>query len=276
MRFGLLVGLIVMGVTARVTVAQDPLFAEGGARALGMGGAATGLPGVAWGHANAASWSTLDARAFALFASQTFGLAEMRTGAAVYAEPFPWGALAAGARSYGFADYRETHVLLGGARAFALGTTRAFHLGIALRYQHLAISNGYGSAGAIGLSAGWLVDVLPALTIGFQATNVNFPEAGGDDLPRTFALGLSYRPAHNATVVLDALKDVVWPVTVRGGFEIVPVPQLALRAGATLQPARYTLGIGVHLGRLRADVAADRHENAELGWTPAFTLALYW
>ena len=255
---------------------QDLLHAEGGARALGMGGAATALRGVPWGHANPAAWSTLEGRAVALFASQTFGFSEMRTGAMVFAEPFAWGTVAAGARSYGFDAYRETHALLGASRGFSLGTTRAFHVGVALRYHHLALAAPYGSAGTIGVSAGWLVEILPPLTLGFHATNVNIPEIGGVDLPRTFALGLSYEAAPNVTLVVDSVKDVFWPVTLRGGVEFKPVDALALRAGATLQPARYTLGAGVRAGRLRADVAADRHEVAELGWTPSLSLAFEW
>lgn len=255
---------------------QDPLYAEGGARALGLGGAATALHDVPWGHANAAAWSTLGDRSISVFASQTFGLAEMRLGAVVWAEPFSWGTVAAGARSYGFDAYRETHALIGAARGFTLGSTRTFHVGVAARYHHLALAAPYGSSGTVGVSAGWLVELLPPLSLGFHATNLNFPDLGGIDLPRTFALGLSYQPAPSVTVVVDGVKDVQWPLTVRGGVEVMPVDALALRAGANLQPARYTIGIGLHVGPLRVDVAADRHENAELGWSPALSLTAQW
>ena len=77
--------------------AQTPVFAEGGARSLGMAGAGTALAGDLWGHANPASWATLEGRSIGLFASQSFMLDEMRLAGFMYAEPLRWLTAAAGA-----------------------------------------------------------------------------------------------------------------------------------------------------------------------------------
>src|SRR5690606_12839152 len=88
--------------------AQLVPLAEGGARALALGRAATALEGDVWGHYNPAAWATLPGRAGAAFASQAFGLSELRIGAVAFAEPTRFGTFAATARTYGFSDFRET------------------------------------------------------------------------------------------------------------------------------------------------------------------------
>ncbi|WP_228350331.1 hypothetical protein [Rhodocaloribacter litoris] len=246
----------------------------GGARAVAIGGAATALHDDAWGHANPAVWAVRPGRAVSFFAGQAFGLPELRLGAVQYVEPTRAGAFALGARTFGFEAFRETHLDLGYARGFTFGTTRRLYAGLRLRYYRVVIAR-YGSGGALGVSAGWLVRILPTLYAGFQATNLNRPKlAGREEFERTLALGLGYVADERLRVLVDVIKDVRFPLSVRAGLELAPVPALALRAGATTEPTRFTAGLGVRLGRLAADVAAEHH--SVLGWSPAFSLGVLW
>jgi hypothetical protein len=70
------------------------------------------------------------------------------------------------------------------------------------------------------------------------------------------------------------MKDVDFPLSVRTGLEVNPVPRLALRAGVATEPTRFAAGAGLRWRRLRADLAADRH--LDLGWTPSIALAVTW
>jgi hypothetical protein len=248
--------------------AQLVPLAEGGARALALGRAATALEGDAWGHYNPASWATLPGRAGAAFASQAFGLAELRVGALAVAEPTRFGTIAGTARTYGFSDFRETSVGLGFARSIPVSATRAVHGGLHLRYYAVSIPE-YGSAGTLGLSLGALMEVVPGLQFGFLAQNVNRPGFSDlDPLQATLDVGLAYEPIEEALVLFSVAKDLDYPVSFRGGLEVRPVDELSLRAGFSTAPVRFTTGVGVAVGVLRADVAAERHEV--LGWTPAF------
>ena len=252
--------------------AQLVPLAEGGARALALGRAATALEGDVWGHYNPASWATLPGRAGAAFASQAFGLSELRLGAVAVAEPTRWGTFAATARTYGFEDFRETHLGLGYGRALPVSASRVVHAGLHLRYHTVAISE-FGSAGTLGVSLGALVEVVPNLQFGVLAQNVNRPQLSDlDPLQARLDVGLAYRPNPRALVVLAVSDDVDYPASFRGGIEVQPVDVLALRAGVTTAPVRFSAGIGVALGTLRADVAAERHDV--LGWTPAFGIGV--
>ncbi len=245
---------------------------EGGARAVALSNATTALDMDPWGHTNPASWGAVPTRTLAFFTSQAFGLSALRLGAIHALQPTRFGTLALGLRTFGYTAYRESHLNLGYARAVHLGTSRDLFVGVRLRYYRIQI-DGYGSGGAVGLTAGWLVSVLPTLYAGAQATNFNVPRiAGREALERTFSIGLNYVPNPQFRLLMDGFKEIRFPLSIRAGLEISPVEALALRAGLTSAPSRITTGLGVRLGLLQADVAAEYHEV--LGWSPAFSVHL--
>ncbi len=264
--------LLLCALAAPVARAQLVPLAEGGARALALGRATTALEGDVWGHHNPASWATLPGRAASAFASQAFGLGELRLGAVAVAEPTRFGTVAASARSYGFEDFRETRFGLGFARAFAVSASRRVHAGLRLGYTSVSIP-GFGSAGVLGLSLGVMTEVLPGLGFGFHAYNLNRPAFSEfDPLRRGLEVGFAYRPAERALVLLGIDKEVEFPLSFRGGLEVQPVDVLVLRTGFTTEPVRFSAGVGVQTGLLRADVSAERHEW--IGWTPAFGVSV--
>lgn len=269
-----LLGGALLLLAAPSASAQLVPLAEGGARALALGRATTALRGDVWGHYNPASWATLENGTAGLFASQAFGLSETRLGALAAAHPTRYGTAAVTARTYGFEDFRETQVGLGYGRAIPVSASRFVHVGAHVQYTGISIPD-FGSAGALGLSVGALTEVLPGLDFGFYVQNLNRPEITDLDPLRTaLAVGLAYRPLEEALVLFAVDKDVDYPVSFRGGVEVQPVEVLFLRAGFGTEPARFSAGVGVQVGPVRADVAADRHEV--LGWTPAFELGVFW
>ena len=267
--------LILVGwIQPTLAYAQFTPVLEGGARAVALGGSHTTLREDAWGHGNPASWATLTGSTFSVFASQLFGLQEMRLGALVFVQPTSLGTFAGGARTFGFEAYRETRFTAGYSRAVTLGTDRRFFGAVSMRYHHLVIQD-YGSAGTVSLSAGGLVELVPSVDFGFYAGNVYAPAlANREPLPRTLALGLAYRPARSFHVLIDAFKDVRTPLSLSTGVEVQPVDAFALRFGIATNPVRFTTGAGLQLGILSADLAAARHE--QLGWSPFLSLGLHW
>jgi hypothetical protein len=267
-------------LAARPASAQQALSMEGGARVAALAGAGTALPGSAWGWGNPAGSATLGERAVSFYATQGFGLSELRLGAARYAEPTAWGTFAAGARTFGHDAYRETVFSLGYARSFQFGTSRGVQAGLTARYYRLSLGSrsdgaSYGSAGALALSLGAQVRLLPRLTLGAAAANVNAARyADGAELAQTLAVGLAFRASDRLLVLADAFKDVDHALSGRAGLEFVPVEALAVRLGVAGAPARVTAGVGLRLSVLRARLAFERHRT--LGWTPAAGLAVRW
>lgn len=272
---GLLLAALLAGAAAPPpTHGQSTYDLLGSARTSGLGYAATALTTGTGVQANPAAGALHRRRAVSFFARESFGLSALRYGAVYGTWPTAWGVAAGGASTFGGDGYRELHYSLGYARGIQIGTTRRVYLGVLGRYYHTQI-DGYGSSGAAGIHLGILVALLPTLHFGAHATNVNGPSlVEGEALPQTLAIGLQYQATSQLLVVTDIRKDLDFPASVRAGLEVQPLSQLALRAGITTAPVRFTGGVGLHLGPLRAHVAAEQH--AELGWSPSASLDVQW
>ncbi len=271
--FGLLVaGCLMAGSSPAHGQSTYDLF--GGARASALGYASTALTTASGVHGNPAAAARRSHRVVSFFAREAFGLSALRYGSVAGTWPAAWGSVSGGASTFGGDGYREVHYSLGYARGLSFGTSRHVHLGLTGRYYHTRI-DGYGSTGAVGLHLGLLLPLLSSLDLGAHATNVNGPSlVEGEPLPQTLSVGLQYRAGDALRVLVDVFKDRAFPAALRGGLEVRPLSLIALRAGVTTAPTRFTGGIGLHLGWLQAHVAAEQH--AELGWTPSASLDVHW
>lgn len=268
----LLIGVGISTVPV-LSFGQSSYDLYGSARADALGYSTTAAPSALGVHANPAAAATRDRSVASFYAREGFGLAALRYGAAHIVRPFSWGAPSAGISTFGFEEYREVHLSAGYARSVSLGTTRSLHAGATVRYHHTSIA-GYGSAGAVGLNVGLLVALLRSLHFGAHATNVNGAHAANMTLPRTLAVGIHYRALDHVAVLADVFKEDRFPLSVRGGIEVSPVPPLVLRVGVTTVPVRFMGGAGLRLGPLHADIAAEQHR--ELGWSPSASLRVQW
>lgn len=267
-----LIGLyLVIGLPGYAQSTYD-LF--GSARSSALGYASTALTTAAGVHANPAAGAAHKQRLVSFYVREAYGLSSLRYGAGYLRWPQEWGSISAGTSTFGNENYRELHYSLGYARRLHLGTSRPLYVGIRGRYYDTRIE-GYGSARALGLHLGLLVTILPSLQFGAQATNINSPSLNGrKKLPQTLQIGVRYQATRTFVVLAEVFKDVSFPLSGRAGIEVRPVPRLALRTGVTTAPLRFTGGVGVQLGWIRAHLAAEQH--LELGWTPSASLELRW
>lgn len=269
-----LTGLVVGLCGPSPAPAQSAYDLFGGSRASGLGSAATALTTTAGVHANPGANALQERRRVSFSAREGFGLSALRYGALSSTWPTSWGVLSMGASTFGGEEYREIHYSLGYARGLQFGTSRHVYVGLLGRYYHTRIE-GYGGTGAMGLHLGLLIPVLPSLHFGAHATNVNGPSlVEGEALPQTLSIGIQYRVNSRLLVVTDVFKDLSFPASARAGLEIRPISVLALRAGITHSPTRFTGGVGLQLGRIDTHVAAEQHP--ELGWSPSASLEIRW
>lgn len=269
--FGLALFVAIGSVSA---TAQSSYDRFGSARSAALGTVTTVLPGDDGGHVNPAVRALHEQGVASFFVRQSFGLSDLRFGAAHVSQPFSWGTMTTGASTFGSDVYREVYLDAAVARGWSPGTSRRVYTGLGVRYAHVSV-DGYGRAGAVGLHAGVFVHLVSSLALGVQATNVNGPR-WADDVPlaQRLAAGLAYDAAPWLDVVAEASKDLDHPLSIRGGAEVQAVPSLMLRAGAASRPVRFTAGVGVNLGALQADVAAEQHQD--LGWSPSASIRIRW
>ncbi|HIG75167.1 MAG TPA: hypothetical protein EYQ24_11495 [Bacteroidetes bacterium] len=261
-----------LAATAAPAFAQ---YAEGGARSLAMARSGVAVGGMAWGHANPASWATAP-RQVGLESSQAYGLSELRLAGASATVPLGIGTVAASGRVYGAEGYAETRLAVGFGRELPLSTTRRLAVGIVAGYDAVAI-DGFGSTGHPLLSFGAQGDLTPRLRAGAVVRNALGLLADAEsDLDRPLgtvpavAVGTAYAPRVGTLLALDVEQDLEGELSVRAGLEARIVDALTLRGGVGTAPVRYSAGVGLHVGPLHADLAAEVHET--LGLTPAVSL----
>lgn len=246
----------------------QPLEADPGLAGLGSAGIA--LSGNLWGRANPAAASGLRRPALGVAAALPFGLSSLRTSRLQGVWPTRLAVVAAGLGAFGGDGYTEVQASLGASRGLALGSARRLQAGLRVDAVRVQIS-GYGAAQGVTLAAGWQAQLAPRLAVGAQAYNLLGHSLDGVvPLPRGLGAGLCLTPAA-ARLVLDVVKDVRHPLSVRGGAEVPLAGGLHVQVGAASAPVRWTAGFVVRLRSLSAQASVDRH--ATLGWTPALALA---
>ena len=243
---------------------------ESGARPLCLGGAYVGLADDAWGiFYNPAGLAQARFAELAVFYSpQPFGVPELKSLSFAALYPSAIGSFGLSVRRYGFELYRETS----GSLAYAHKLAGIF-VGINVNYHSVSIAH-YGSAGTIGVDLGVLVPILDNLRWGLAAKNINAPTIGqsAERLPQAFTTGIFYKPIESFCFVFDYQKELSFPAAPRFGFEYWIIDGVALRGGASDQPATYAAGLGIRYGFFQIDYAFTTHQ--ELGLTHQASLSL--
>ncbi len=266
----------VLLLSAAVLVGTAPAFAQAGVtfreltgtRAMALGGTGVALSGAAL--PNPASGAAA-AGSLQLYADRAFGLPELQLAGLQANLPTALATVRLDASSFGYADFRATHVGVGAARNVHLGTSRSVAAGVLIGYDHLALGGAYGSAGALGVDVGLRTMLTERMAGGVRATNLLRSKLGGTEpLPRRLTVGLAYAVDARVTVVGEAQQEVRQPTSFSAGVEARVAGPLTVRAGAGSGPQRLALGFGLVAGRLVAEGAFARHEA--LGWTPAVSL----
>ncbi len=212
-------------------------------RATAMGGAFVSLSDNSSAvFYNSAGLGQLKHRHISLFYEPSaFGLKEISTAAATYAEAFEFGTFGLGIRTFGFELYRESKISL----CYGSSQMSSIHWGLGIELYNLTIS-GYGSAFAAGVNAGVIANLSDNISWGAMARNISGAKIGKSEhkISRSYLTGLRFIPSGNTNVLLDIEKEVNFPVSVKFGAEVIPFKNFCLRAGISTEPVSYSAGIG--------------------------------
>ncbi|MCI4650687.1 hypothetical protein [Phaeodactylibacter sp.] len=235
-----------------------------GARGIGMGFTGLTFHDVHAVFSNAAGIANLDRTSVAAFGEQRFLLEELGVYSFAVALPTNAGTFGLGVQHFGFEGYNEQRIGLAYARPLADN--------LSIGGQFLALNTQieeYGSRLALTFALGLQYQALPQLEF---AAHINSParveEANGAFLPTVLSVGARYSPSDQVSILLEAEKDIDYPVRTKIGIEYQVADPFYLRFGAATHPATVTLGIGYQIAdRLWFDVASGYHEI--LGFSPA-------
>ncbi len=244
--------------------------AQGG-RAAGMQGAMVACTNDPWAaFHNPALLATVTEPSLCLaFSPALFGLKEITRISFSGVEPTTVGTFALSGSRFGFALYRELSAGL--SYGTMLGESMA--IGGSLFSEHLGIRN-YGSAWTVVADLGAAFRINPWLTWGISVRNVSASTIGdaSESLPEIMSTGFSSHPVREATISMDLVKDLRYPLEIRAGMEYVLLGLLSLRAGMATEPSCYSAGAGIRAGVVQLDYALGVHPV--LGLSHQFSLSI--
>jgi|AntRauTorckE6833_2_1112554.scaffolds.fasta_scaffold33870_1 hypothetical protein len=247
-----------------------------GARDIALGQATTALPNSTWSVFQNPAMVSKDQPSVSFFGLRYYGIAELTDVAAAISYPTSIGVIGGGAHRYGNDLFNETRLRLSYKNSF-----QKFHYGVAVNYNHVAQGGGFGSFGALGVDVGLAALIFEDFWIGAKAININQPQYGEvnnivEELPRNLSIGFSYRMSGVALFTTDVVKDVNFPISYRGGIEVVVVDNLKARAGVTTAPQTFSGGFGYNTDHWGVNIVMQRHEEVELGYSPGLDLNISW
>lgn len=242
-----------------------------GARGVALGHATTALSNHDWAlFSNPALLNSKTPR-LGFYGIRNYGFAEITDISAFGSAPTKFGTGALGIHRYGGDLFNETRIRMGYKNIW-----NNLHLGLVLNYNHIAFGGPYGSGGALGIDLGIAAEITSELRLGAKATNINRPsydfQSYDEDLIRDLSVGFSYMLAEKALFVLDVYKDVKFPVSYRGGVEVVVIENLKARVGITTEPVTYSFGFGYGRGFWQVDLVVQKDQN--LGLSPGLDLII--
>ncbi len=248
-----------------------------GARSIAMGQAHTALDDDTWAAFHNPAALPGEKPVLGFFSIRYYGLRELEDHAVTISVPGPGFlrtdkskmALAAGIHTYGFDLYRETRARLGAAAGFD-----RFRIGLSASYVHIRIE-GYGSRGSPVFDAGIVAGLSDSFRVGYRISHLLQTDSGKmetDLHPAEMAGGISWNGIGGLLITADLVKDSLHPLSLRTGAEVEMPGRLFLRAGWTSRPFTWSAGAGLHLSKIRGNLAVQKHDV--LGLSPGIDFQL--
>ncbi|MEO6694114.1 MAG: hypothetical protein ABIY50_07800 [Ignavibacteria bacterium] len=231
-----------------------------GARAIGLNGAFTSQSDNSLAvFYNPSGLGQMKYREVSVFYSPSpFGLSGISTAALTYAEPLKFGTLGLGIKTLGFDLYRETNVSLSYGNVFR---GKIFY-GINVNLYNLKIQN-YNSASALGADIGAMAYITDFLKWGFFAKNFTGTKIGEskEKLSQVYKTGFTVQPRNDFNLIVEAEKDVRYPLSFKGGLEYFVNDFVDIRAGVGTAPTSFSGGITINYNIFQVDYAIYNHRD---------------
>ena len=193
---------------------------------------------------------------------------DLRTQAFVFAFPYRDQVFGLSLQRYGIDAYNEHKVGLAYARHFG-----DLFVAVHGNYHQLSIQH-YGSAKSLSIETGFQYQVNQALCLGIHIANPSQNAYGTNQIayiPTRTQVGGSFKFSNELLFAVSVEKAIRYPIDIRSGLEYKPIPSIALRGGMSLKPLKQYVGIGIHSGRFRFDLASSSHST--LGYAPQLAVS---
>ena len=247
-------------------------FFAPGARAMGMGGAASTNTDLWATNNNVGALGFLEQSAAGLYYENRFILPETGTyGLNVAYAPKKVGVFGLAISRFGYKLFNRNAIGVRYARSFGPHISA----GIGVNYHYIFIGNGYGNASAVSAELGVLGKVNKELSVSFHLVNpvrMNITRYQNERLPMVIRFGISYNWAQKVLTALEVDADPEQKPNVKFGIEYKPIPLFIIRGGFSSRPLAGSFGFGFDYKIMRLDLSAAYHQ--QLGFSPQIGMSI--
>lgn len=240
-----------------------------GAYAASLADAVSGFPKLPQLRPNPAVLAYQPRFLFSTYAGQGFGLSALRQGGLKMAIPTRAHVVGLSVHSFGNETYREVAVSFALSGVWKPASNRPLYLGLSSTVRTISI-DGFGTRYAPHISAGYLVELWPALHLGLAYETKLYPTELAWAARLHVGLGLEASPGF--WLLAGWMKERGFSPMGQFALETPVLPLLALQVGLTNKPLRYSAGLQIRLSRLRIGFSGTYH--IFLGWTPSIAAYL--
>ncbi len=170
----------------------------------------------------------------------------------------------------GFSLYRQLQTGL----AYGMKLADNFSVGVSLNFHRVAFGDIYGSVNAMSASLGLMYALNNNLDIGLNIQNINRTKLNDyqdERFPTLFNIGLKYKFSQGAFWSVEAEKDIMHPINIKSGIEILTHDIFVVRFGMNTYPFQAGFGAGLKLKQFNLDIASTWHST--LGLNPSMALS---
>jgi hypothetical protein len=183
--------------------------------------------------------------------------------------PIKKGSFALSFSHFGYSLYNEIKTGL----AFSMPFGKKFSAGLQMDYLRIHLGADYGSRNLLTFEMGLQFRMTEKISLGIHVNNpvpVKISQSGKDVLPVCIRMGFSWQLTGSFLGSFEIEKELVMNPAFKAGFEYHFVKPLFIRFGFLTDPAQFTFGIGLELGKFRFDLASSY--QPVLGYSPQASL----
>lgn len=242
-----------------------------GARSAGIGNTSTIIRDTWAVFNNPAATCRLSKISAGLYYENRFLLKQTGYGALAFQMPVhKAGNISVGISHYGYKYYQYSRATIGYSQQLFTN----LYMGLNINYLHLSQAEYYGRANGMTFELGLYSQPVKNFAIGlyvFNPVNVSFFENRDLKMPVTMKLGLSYLFSDALLLAVETGKSINGYTPIfKGGIEYTLRKHFSFRAGISMLPIEYSVGLGYKFAGATFDLAFAYHQI--LGLSPKISV----
>jgi hypothetical protein len=247
-----------------------------GARSMALSNASVTLNDIWAYHQNPGMLGYIEKAGVGAYYQNRYFLKEFQYQGITFAQPLKKGkagVLSSGAQFSGYGDYSTLRAGLG----YSLKLAKFISMGVQLNYLNVRQAAYYGNKNGFSAAFGIGAKIGERWTLGasvYNLTRSRFASYQNERFASVFRIGVQFDLSTKVKFLLNLEKDLLYPLSIKGGIEYEPIKHLFIRIGAQSKPMSFSFGLGYGFKGFHIDVATSYQQI--LGFNMGGSIQYVW